>query len=135
MNARYQKHTGPEGKTRKSSAAAKPSRKSGSTASSSTEKKSTTRTTAYVDPQTPDFKRVRRMWWISLGGGLVLVALSFGVRTYFKTQAWANVVGGVALVLAYAAIFFALYLDWTKMRPMRKAHQAGGSKPAKPEKS
>ena len=137
MNARYQKNTEPKGQTRKSSAAAKPSRKSGSpssSGSSSSGKKPAKRSAAYVDPQTPEFKQVRRMWWASLGGGLVLVAISFGTRQYFKAQPWAQTVAGITLALAYAAIFYALYLDWTRMRPMRKSNQAGGSKPAGDEK-
>ena len=136
MNARYQKNTEPKGQTRKSSAAAKPSRKSGSTSSSSSSKsKSTKRSVAYIDPQTPEFKGFRRMWWISLGSGLALVAVSFGVRTYFKTQPWANAVGGVTLVLAYAAIFYALYLDWAKMRPLRKGQSVGATKSQKTGKA
>ena len=136
MNARYQKHTEPKGQTRKSSAAAKPSRKSGdSSASSSSSKKTATRSVVRLDPQTPEFKRMRQMWWISLGSGLALVAVSFGIRTYFRAQVWGNAVGSVTLALAYAAIFYALYLDWAKMRPLRKEYQAGGSKPAKAGKS
>ena len=136
MNARYQKHTEPKGQTRKSSAAAKPTRKSGDSQSgSSSSKKTATRSAVHIDPQTPEFKRLRQMWWISLGSGLALVAVSFGVRTYFRAQMWASVAGSVTLALAYAAIFYALYLDWAKMRPARKAYQSSSSKPAKAGKS
>jgi hypothetical protein len=135
MNARYQKFTEPKGQTRKSAAAAKPSRKGGaSSASSSSSKKPATRSAAHIDPQTPEFKRLRQMWWISLGSGMALVAVSFGVRTYLKSQPWANPVGAISLMLAYAAIFYALYLDWAKMRPMRKSELSGGAKSAKAEK-
>ena len=142
MNARYQKHTEPKGQTRKSSAAAKPSRKKGdssTSSSSSSSKKPATRSTTYIDPPTPEFKRLRRIWWIGLGSGLALVAVSFGIRTYFgkpgmASQAWASPAGAVALGLAYAAIFYALYIDWSKMRPMRKEYQSGGGKPTKTTK-
>jgi hypothetical protein len=39
------------------------------------------------------------------------------------------------LVLAYAAIFYALYLDWAKMRPLRKAQASGGPGATKTDKS
>ena len=44
-------------------------------------------------------------------------------------------VGGVTLVLAYAAIFYALYLDWAKMRPLRKGQSVGATKSQKAGKA
>ena len=143
MNARYQKHTLPAGKTRKSAAASTPSRKDGgtSTSSSSATKKKPAGGAVRMDPPTPEFKKYRRWWWISLMTGMALVAVSFGIRTYGpKGVQWTTIAGAVTLALAYAAIFFALYVDWAKMRPMRQAWAKGESidkpdKPAKAEKA
>ena len=142
MNARYQKNTLPAGKTRKSAAASTPTRKGGgaATSSSSTSKKSS-RGVVRVDPPTPEFKKYRRQWWISLMTGMALVAVSFAIRTYGpKGAAWTNIAGAITLVLAYVAIFYALYIDWAKMRPMRQLWAKSGStalpeKPAKAEKA
>ena len=141
MNARYQKNTLPAGKTRKSAAASTPSRKGGGAATGSSSKsKKPARGAVRVDPPTPEFKKYRRQWWISLMTGMALVAVSFGIRTYGpKAAAWTNIAGIVTLALAYAAIFYALYVDWAKMRPLRQAWAKGGStalpeKPAKAEK-
>jgi hypothetical protein len=132
-NARYQKNTLPAGQTRKSSAAAKPSRKGGAAPAKSSTTKSSKGVMA-IDPPTEEFKAYRRQWWMSLVAGLVLVAVSFAIRTYGpKGQQWVTLVGAVTLGLAYAAIFYALYIDWSKMRPMRTAWNKSGKLPASPK--
>ena len=138
-NARYQKFQEPPGKTRKSAAAAKPSRKSADpSASKSTSKPSAAakRSARRMDPQTPEFKALRKRWWILLLSGVVLVTLSWAVRYVDKPGTWlgtklvtlgqftlspAGILASLTLGLAYAAIFYALYLDFAKMRPMRQA--------------
>jgi hypothetical protein len=142
MNARYQKNTLPAGKTRKSAAASTPTRKGGGAATGSSSKsKKPARGAVRVDPPTPEFKGYRRQWWISLMTGMALVAVSFAIRTYGpKGASWTNIAGAITLVLAYVAIFYALYVDWAKMRPMRQAWAKSGStalpeKPAKAEKA
>jgi uncharacterized membrane protein len=149
-NARYQKYQEPPGKTRKSAAAAKPSRKATSSSSSSaaSKSKSSAGTKARFDPQTPEFKALRKRWWTLLVVGVVLVTLSWGVRYIDKpgnplhdasftlssfTITYAGLLAAVTLGLAYACIFYALYLDFAKMRPMRLA-AASGAKQAKPAK-
>lgn len=126
-NPRYQKHHEPAGQTRKSAAAAKPSRSSSSapakkSGSSKPAKSSSAakRRPMMVNPTTPEFKRLRSIWWALLGGGLVLTTISWAMREYLQTS-WAMTASNVVLALAYGCIFFALYLDWTKMRPMRQA--------------
>ncbi len=138
-NPRYQKHHEPVGQTRKSAAAAKPSRGS---SSAPIKKKSTgknakgssaaTRRPMMANPTTPEFKRIRSIWWGLLGGGLVLTTISWAMREYLVAT-WATTASNVVLGLAYACIFYALYLDWTRMRPMRQAaYKAGATvKPAK----
>lgn len=133
-NARYQKFQEPPGQTRKSAASAKPKRSAGGASSASKPSKSTAafgRRAMMVNPTTPEFKRLRRTWWILLLVGLVLTTASWAVREYLPVT-WALQASYAVLGLAYAAIFYALFLDWTKMRPMRQAaFKAGASKPAK----
>ena len=153
-NARYQKYQEPPGKTRKSAAAAKPSRKATGTSSSASKPKADAgRRVARIDPQTPEFKALRKKWWILLLTGVVLVTASWAVRYIDKpggilgsasfaigsfNMTYAALLSSVTLGLAYACIFYALYLDFAKMRPMRLAASKGekpASKPAKPTKS
>jgi hypothetical protein len=153
-NARYQKYQEPPGKTRKSAAAAKPTRKAtGTSGTASKPKTAAGGRVARVDPQTPEFKALRKRWWILLLAGVVLVTASWGVRYIDKpggilgsgslaigsfNMTYAALVASVTLGLAYACIFYALYLDFAKMRPMRMAAQQGAvptAKPPKPTKS
>jgi hypothetical protein len=126
-NERYQKFTGPKGQTRKSAAAAKPSRKEGSSSSSAKSKtKGKTKLTGerapggkYYEPDTPEYKYWRKLWWIALVVGLVLVAISFYFQYYLKQYEWARPAGVVTIVLSYAAIIAAFLIDYRKLRPMR----------------
>jgi len=122
-NERYQKYTGPKGQTRKSAAQAKPTRKEGS---STPVKKNKTKVSAdkapggkFYEPDTPEYKFWRRLWWICLGGGLVLVAVSFYLQTYLKTIPWARTAGIATIGLSYAAIIGAFFIDYRKLRLMR----------------
>jgi len=153
-NARYQKYQEPPGKTRKSAAAAKPSRKATGTSSTASKPKTAAgRRAARIDPQTPEFKALRKQWWILLLTGVILVTASWGVRYIDKpggilgagriaigslNMTYAGLLSSVTLGLAYACIFYALYLDFAKMRPMRLAASKGdkpAAKPAKPTKT
>jgi hypothetical protein len=153
-NARYQKYQEPAGKTRKSAAAAKPSRKSTGTSDTASKPKTAAgRRAARIDPQTPEFKALRKQWWILLAVGVVLVTASWAVRYIDKpgsflssgriaigsfNMTYAALIAAVTLGLAYTCIFYALYLDFAKMRPMRLAASQGdksAAKSAKPTKS
>jgi hypothetical protein len=150
-NARYQKYQEPAGQTRKSAAAAKPSRKAtGTSANASKPKPAAGRGASRLDPQTAEFKALRKQWWILLLAGVVLVTASWAVRYIDKPGSFLNagrIVAGsfnmtygallaaVTLGLAYACIFYALYLDFAKMRPMRAAAARGDKPAAKPTKS
>jgi hypothetical protein len=135
-NERYQKYTGPKGQTRKSAAAAKPSRKEGSgTTSSAKPKTKSSAATApggkYYEPDTPEYKYWRRMWWICLGVGLLLVAISFYLQFYLKAYSWSRTSGVITIGLSYAAIIAAFFIDYRKLRPMRTGkYVAKNSKPA-----
>ena len=137
-NERYQKYTGPKGQTRKSAAQAKPSRKEGGT---TTKAKSKTKTSAanspggkYYEPDTPEYKYWRRMWWICLGAGLVLVAISFYLQYYLKAYSWSRTSGVVTIGLSYAAIIGAFFIDYRKLRPMRTGKHVAKT-PDKPSAS
>jgi len=135
-NARYQKYTGPEGKTRKSASQAKPKRSSSGPSASTTKSKTASKGSSAARTkvaETPEYKASRKLWWILLGVGLVMTAVSWLIRGYVHTT-WANAASAIALGIAYAMIFYALYIDWTQLRPARKAMLSG--KPvAKPVKA
>ncbi len=150
-NARYQKYQEPAGQTRKSAAAAKPSRKAtGTSPAASKPKTAAGRRVARLDPQTPEFKALRRQWWILLLVGVVLVTASWAVRYIDKpgtllsagriavgsfNMTYGGLLAAVTLGLAYACIFYALYLDFAKMRPMRAAAARGDKPTTKPAKA
>ncbi len=126
-NERYQKFTGPSGKTRKSAAAAKPKRAAGKSAtSSSASKKSALKTkggrTAYVHPTSPEYKRLRLIWWVFLGGSVVLSTAAF----FMWRQDSLRSAGNYVLAAAYGFIFVAVYIDWAKLRPMRQEWMKSG---------
>ena len=122
-NERYQKYTGPKGQTRKSASQARPKRSSTGPSSPTGAKSSGAKGSSaarVARPESPAYKAARRQWWILLGVGLVLTAVSWLVRGYVHTS-WATGASAISLGLAYTAIFYALYIDWTKLRPERKA--------------
>lgn len=111
-NPRYQKGSD-VGKTRRSAASAKPKRNAGDSPSiQSAEKKSRPRLLAPV-PDDPEYKRLRNVWIGLLAAGIVLSGIAWWQQ--------ATRFGTFALALAYACIFTALYIDFTKLRHMRKA--------------
>ena len=136
-NERYQKFTGPKGQTRKSASQAKPKRSSSGPASpTGTKSKPGAKGSSAPRPkiaETPEYLAARKLWWILLLVGLVMTAISWLIRGYVHTP-WANGASAIALGLAYSMIFYALYIDWTRLRPARKAMISG--KPlAKPVKA
>ena len=137
MNDRYQndEHTG---KTRKSAATAKPKAK----AAASVHIQPTTKTPQqkkaerkaqqkrdrakqaeldrkYYNPPTKEYKNLRKMWWGALILAILMVALSWIGRTW--EPVWLSY---VALGLAYVFIIAAFYIDFSKIRKVRRAYQA-----------
>jgi len=131
-NERYQKYTSPSGKTRKSAAQAKPKRAVGASPAPSTKSKSSSSsgksgsaTSTLSAPQSEEYRKYRRLWWILLVVALALTTASWALRQYTDlTQ-----VSAVALGAGYASIFTALYIDWTKLRRIRQEWIKAG-KPA-----
>jgi len=116
QNPRYQKDA-KLGSTRKSAASAKPKRSAGEVSTPSKSGKSSGSkkvTAAQINPDTPEFKRWRKIWLGMLIAAMILSAGSFLFResNTLATQ--------IALVLAYACIFGAFFIDLTIIRKMRK---------------
>lgn len=135
-NPRYQKKAGELGKTRRSAASAKPKRAAGENSASASRSKRAKgkkdRPKLFVPvPTTPEFKRWRKIWM-----GLLSAAVIFSLVAWWQRD---TTPGAVALVLAYGCIFGSLYIDFAKMRPLRKKAIAAdkaakqGERAAEPE--
>jgi hypothetical protein len=85
---------------------------------------------------TPEFRAIRKQWWILMGVGFALTAISYLMRVYLKLP-WTERAAAGVLGAAYATIIYAFYIDWTKMRPLRIAayDAAKSGKTPKPEKA
>jgi hypothetical protein len=127
-NERYQKHTEPKGQTRKSAAAAKPKR------DGNVPRKSNTATTkgrvrprpkapvrsTYNEPDTPEYKKWRRVWWWSLGAGVAFVTASLLLQYVVHAEGVLRGVSVALIAASYAALIVAFFVDYRKLRPLRK---------------
>lgn len=121
MNPRYQKNTAPAGKTRRSAASAKASRSIADTKKKSARQSKPTADKvaqqAYMSPDTAEYRRLRKLWWTLLGVAFALIVVSMLVQYVAKNVqlslwfSWTSV-GIIAVVY---------YLDFSKIRPLRKA--------------
>lgn len=126
QNPRYQKDQTPKGQTRKSAASAKPVRDSGATSSSgkNKEKKSFKERYAETTPQTPEYKKYRKHWWIALGLGASALGISM-IISYIKPIEEAlgqngQIVSLALTLISLVAIAYAWYVDLRKIRPEMK---------------
>jgi hypothetical protein len=139
MNERYQKHTEPKGQTRKSAAAAKPTRggnvptKAKSKAVGRPRPKAPARSN-YNEPDTPEYKYWRRIWWWSLGAGVVFVTASLLIQYVLHAEGALRGVSVVLIAASYAALIVAFFVDYRKLRPMRLGKVAP-AKTAKADKA
>lgn len=143
MNERYQ-NTGEKkpGKTRKSAASAKPTTKAASSVhiegkapkpkgrfaraqrQAQQPKKSNSSQDRYFQPDTPEYRKWRRIWW-----GLIIVALAFTSLSFFATGLFASRAPMYAMLgVGYAALIAAIIIDVTKVRKIRNAAASSGSK-------
>ena len=127
LNNRYKKGQEPKGQTRKSAASAKPARKN-ATPAKPKQKASVKEQYSQSMPDTPEFKRLRGLWWKVLGVAVVMLVGSL----ILTTQKVAPSVGAtgkmISLALSWIAlglVAFAWWVDLKKVRPMVKAHQMG----------
>lgn len=135
MNERYTDENR-TGKTRKSSASAKPKAERAATVrepapktkqQKKAERKERERQEAKKAEalngrfeQTDGYKRLRRYWWVCLGGAIILTALSFFLTNKDGMQS----ISMVAMVLAYVLIIVAFWIDLGKIRKERKIYNA-----------
>lgn len=132
MNDRYQTDER-RGQTRKSAAAMKPKTKAAATVRVAPPQKTKQQKKAekkvarakqaeldrkYYNPPTPQYKRLRKVWWGLLIGAILLTVLSWFGRTFLPEAATY-----ITLGLAYACIIGALYVDFSKIRKVRRAYQ------------
>jgi hypothetical protein len=133
-NERYQKHTEPKGQTRKSAAAAKPKRggNAAAKAKASTKPKMPARG-SYSEPDTPEYKKWRRVWWWSLGAGVLFVTASLVLQYVLHAEGALRSVSIALIIASYAALIVAFFVDFRKLRPLRLG-LAPAVKPAKSAK-
>lgn len=136
MNERYQADSR-TGKTRKSSASAKPKKEAAGTVVVKTTRQTPKERKAeqkearkkeqerqreldkkYYKPDTEQYKKLRRIWWCALIGAIVCVAASWLLRGV--QPEWLAM---IALFGAYGLIIFAFYIDFSKIRKERKQYQ------------
>ena len=132
MNDRYQTDEH-QGQTRKSAASMKPKSKAASsvrvqpTVKTKQQKKADKKAARtkqteidrqYYNPPTAEYKRLRKIWWGLLIGAIVMTALSWVGRSFLPEAATYVVLG-----LAYVCIIGALYVDFSKIRKVRRAYQ------------
>ena len=75
----------------------------------------------------PVYVKRRRLWWVLVGFGLVMVIASAGIAYLFNggTVSEPNgIAGTVALVLAYLGILGGLFYDFIRIRPLRRETDA-----------
>jgi hypothetical protein len=126
-NERYQKFTEPKGQTRKSAAAAKPKRDGNVPTKSKTATRGRARSlpkaparSTYNEPTTPEYRKWRRIWWWSLGAGVAFVTASLLLQYVIRAQGAFRGVSIVLIAASYSALIVAFFVDYRKLRPMRK---------------
>ncbi len=132
MNERYGKYTAPTGKTRKSAASVKPKRAAGGAPASGSRPASGGKNTSparrpapvSIHPPTPEYKRWRTIWWVFLGAAIVFSTLAW----WMWQDAARRAIGNWVLGAGYAMILAAIFIDWTKMRPLRKEWMESGGR-------
>ena len=79
----------------------------------------------------PEYKRWRKVWWITIVVAIVGVGLSWlftaGVSNGIlpaSFSACSNIVSIIGLVIGYGGIIYAFYIDFRKIRPIRKQQEA-----------
>lgn len=136
LNDRY-KDDNRAGKTRKSAASAKPVSKAASSVhepapKSKKQKRAEARErerkleskrglsgSAVYDVPTNDYRRWRRIWWGVIVAAVVVTAISFALMVNEATQPISN----AFLIAAYALLVVSLYIDFAKVRKLRRKYQ------------
>lgn len=131
LNERYKKESAPKGSTRKSAASARAKRPSGENDSAPVKKKTTAKQKYdSAVPNTPEFKGLRKTWWITLGIATLMLVVSLLLSLEKAIDMFGTTAQYVSAALSTGAFIFIAYawwLDLRKIRPMLKAYQASKS--------
>lgn len=149
MNERYTKEEQHSGSSRRSASSSKIKTKAASSvriqseAKTAKEKKAAQRAAKakeadkarkqeqrFYNPPTQRYKTLRRMWWVFLIGAIVMTVLSWILQTKVEGT---MVPAVITMVLAYAAIILALYIDLGPTRKERKRYAAAVADKSSPE--
>lgn len=130
-NDRYRKDA-KLGSTRKSAAKAKPVRKQGTGTSAKPAGKASKSSSGPAKdwsglPTSPEIKKWQRLWWVLLGGGLVLVGLGSFVPAFRESRTAYTAI----LMAVTASAGAALYIDLKIIRKLRNELIAGAKKSSK----
>jgi len=132
------------GKTRRSAASAKPKSKAGSTVYIQSNKKTEkekkadqknqqreTRATErkYYNPDTDEYRKWRRIWWITIICAIALAASAFLVNSYAPEQ-WMTY---IPLGFSYVFIIATIIIDITKMKKERRRYALAMQDKSSPE--
>lgn len=133
MNDRYQSDI--KGQTKKSAASAKPKSKaaasvyikpSGHTPQEKKAIKKQQRAKQaeldrmFYNPPTEKYKKLKRIWWFCLIAAIVLTVLGMLLPNMLPGETW---VSWVCIIPAYAFIIAAVWLDFSKIRKVRREYQ------------
>lgn len=142
MNERYQQDE-KRGSTRKSAASAKPVMEAGASIRTPSNKKkpksryqrarnkaiaqdknaranSREARSKYFVPDTPEYRKWRKYWWISIIVALILTTLSFAGSVIAPDNPWFTY---ITLGGGYIVLFIAIWIDLGKVRKLRKNYR------------
>ena len=68
--------------------------------------------------QLPEYKRLRRAWWVCLGIAITMTALAWGISAYTGEE-----ISYIPLIIAWACIIVAFYIDLWKIRKLRNQYR------------
>lgn len=86
------------------------------------------RTAADKYPPTPEYKRMRRIWRVLV---MLAVAIMVGAMALVRINPADGTTPIVVLLFSYVFIFFAVYVEVKKLKPLRKRWQEGQGKAKK----
>ena len=74
----------------------------------------------FYNPPTERYKKLRRIWWFCLIAAIVLTVLGMVLPNLFPGAVWAS---WGCIIPAYAFIIAAVWLDFSKIRKVRREYQ------------
>lgn len=82
------------------------------------------RSTNSQNPDTPEYHRAKRLYWILMGVGVVAIMAAFVLNFMMPSvlDGWGMM---IPMGVAYAAVIAAIILDYTKVRKMQKEFRRG----------